>query len=65
LKVTTITDELRLATNFKSKVIALAIKDRSSILPEGHTSSGTFWYDDSTGNFITSSFFTEKIYRNG
>ncbi len=61
LKVTTITDELRLATNFKSKVIALAIKDRSSILPGGHTSSGTFWYDDSTGNFITSSFFKKDL----
>lgn len=61
LKVTTITDELRLATNFKSKVIALAIKDRSSILPGGHTSSGTFWYDDSTGNFITSSFYRNDL----
>ncbi len=61
LKVTTITDELRLATNFKSKVIALAIKDRSSILPGGHTSSGTFWYDDSTGNFITSSFYRKDL----
>lgn len=61
LKVTTVTDELRLATNFKSKVIALAIKDRSSILPGGHTSSGTFWYDDSTGNFITSSFYRKDL----
>lgn len=61
LKVTTITDELRLATNFKSKVIALAIKDRSSILPGGHSSSGTFWYDDSTGNFITSSFYRKDL----
>jgi predicted AlkP superfamily pyrophosphatase or phosphodiesterase len=61
LKVTTITDELRLATNFKSKVIALAIKDRSSILPGGHTSNGTFWYDDSTGNFITSSFYRKDL----
>jgi len=35
--VTTVTDELRLATNFKSKVIGVAIKDRGSILPAGHT----------------------------
>jgi hypothetical protein len=30
---TTITDELRMATNFKGKVIGLSIKDRGAILP--------------------------------
>jgi hypothetical protein len=36
LQSTTITDELELATNFRSKVIGVAIKDRGSILPAGH-----------------------------
>src|SRR5215475_8648800 len=35
LLVTTIGDELRLADNFRSKVIGIALKDRSSILPAG------------------------------
>lgn len=37
LWVTTITDELRLGTNFHSKVIGIALKDRAAILPAGHT----------------------------
>src|SRR5690349_17984875 len=36
LLATTITDELKLATNFRSKVIGIALKDRGSILPAGH-----------------------------
>src|SRR5690606_35851674 len=43
----TITDELRLATNFRSKVIAVASKDRGSILPGGHTANAAYWYDGS------------------
>ena len=56
LLTTTITDELRLATNFRSKVIGISMKDRGSILPAGHLGKA-YWYDDSTGNLITSSFY--------
>ena len=55
--VTTITDELRLATNFRSKVIGIAIKDRGAILPAGHAANAAYWYDGKTGNFITSSYY--------
>ena len=34
---TTFADELRLATNFRSKTIGVCIKDRGAILPAGHT----------------------------
>ncbi|MGF1926248.1 MAG: alkaline phosphatase family protein, partial [Bacteroidia bacterium] len=61
LLVTTITDELRMATNFKSKVISISIKDRGAILPGGHTANGSYWYDDATGNFITSSFYMNEL----
>lgn len=42
LLTTTMTDELRLATNFRSKVIAIASKDRGSILPGGHTANAAY-----------------------
>ena len=45
LWVTTIGDELRLATNNRSKVIGVALKDRASILPAGHHANGAFWFD--------------------
>jgi predicted AlkP superfamily pyrophosphatase or phosphodiesterase len=61
LFVNTIGDELRLATNFKGKVISIALKDRGSILPGGHSANGSYWYDGNSGNFITSSYFMQEL----
>ncbi|RNA61795.1 alkaline phosphatase family protein [Chryseobacterium nematophagum] len=58
---TTVTDELRLATNFQGKVIGISLKDRASILPAGHTPNGAFWFDATTGNFITSSWYMNEL----
>jgi len=58
---TTITDELRIASNMKSKVIGIALKDRSAIMPAGHTANAAYWYDGSTGNFITSTFYMQQL----
>lgn len=60
LQATTITDELRLATNFKGKVIGMSIKDRGAILPAGHFANGAFWYSK-TGSFISSTFYGENL----
>ena len=61
LLTTTITDELRLATNFQSKVIGVCIKDRGSILPAGHAANGAYWYDGTNGAFITSTFYQSAL----
>jgi predicted AlkP superfamily pyrophosphatase or phosphodiesterase len=61
LLVTTITDELRLATNFKSKVIGVAIKDRGAILPAGHSANAAYWYDNSAGKWISSSYYMNTL----
>lgn len=58
---TSICDELRIASNFKSKVIGVALKDRGSILPAGHSANAAYWYDSKTGNFITSSFYMNAL----
>ena len=57
----TICDELRLATNFQSKVIGIAIKDRGGILPAGHSANAAYWYDGSTGNWITSTYYMNQL----
>ncbi|GAA4037221.1 alkaline phosphatase family protein [Hymenobacter glaciei] len=58
---TTITDELRLATNFQSKVIGVCIKDRGSILPAGHAANAAYWYDGGNGSFISSTFYQKTL----
>lgn len=57
----TITDELRLATNFQSKVVGVCIKDRGSILPAGHAANAAYWYDGTNGAFITSSYYQPTL----
>lgn len=58
---TTIGDMLRCATDFRSKVIGIALKDRASILPAGHSANAAYWYDKSVAGFITSSYYMEKL----
>ncbi len=58
---TTITDELRLSNNFQSKVVGVCLKDRASILPAGHIPNACYWFDDSTGNWITSSYYPDSL----
>ncbi|MNK28387.1 Alkaline phosphatase PafA precursor [compost metagenome] len=58
---TTITDELKLSSNFRAKVIGLALKDRGGILPAGHTANAAYWMDDATGNWITSTFYMREL----
>ncbi|WP_298391587.1 alkaline phosphatase PafA [Flavobacterium sp.] len=60
LQSTTITDELKLSTNFKGKVIGISIKDRGAILPAGHFADWAFWYTK-TGEFISSSYYGTKL----
>lgn len=61
LKATTVTDQLKYATNFRSKVIGISIKDRGSILPAGHAADAAYWFDLKTGNWITSTFYMDRL----
>lgn len=58
---TTVCDELRLASNFASKVIGIAIKDRGAILPAGHSANAAYWYESKTGNFISSTYYMNEL----
>jgi predicted AlkP superfamily pyrophosphatase or phosphodiesterase len=57
----TIGDELKLYSNLKSKVISVSLKDRAAILPGGHLSNGSYWFDSGSGNFITSTFYKKEL----
>jgi predicted AlkP superfamily pyrophosphatase or phosphodiesterase len=61
LLTNTVTDELRLATNFRSKVIGIALKDRGGILPAGHTANAAYWFDDKSGNWISSTYYMKEL----
>lgn len=62
LLTTTITDELRLAQNMRGKTISISIKDRSAILPGGHTANAAYWFEGKEeGKFISSTYYLKEL----
>ena len=57
LLVSTVGDELKMASRGKSRVIGISLKDRAAILPSGHICDGAYWFDGETGNFVSSTFY--------
>ncbi|GAB3934905.1 alkaline phosphatase PafA [Larkinella terrae] len=61
LQVTTVTDQLKVATQGRSKVIGVAMKDRGSILPAGHAANAAYWFDSKDGSWISSTFYMKDL----
>lgn len=58
----TITDELKLHSNGRSKTIGVSIKDRGAILPAGHLADAAYWFvGGDQGNFISSSYYMDEL----
>jgi predicted AlkP superfamily pyrophosphatase or phosphodiesterase len=60
LLVSTLGDEMHSA-NSQSKTVGISIKSRAAILPSGHSAAGAYWFDDASGHFITSTFYTDTL----
>ena len=61
LLASTMTDELRIATRLRGKVVGISLKDRGAILPAGHTPNGAYWFSEKEGNFITSTYYMTDV----
>jgi hypothetical protein len=60
-EMATITDELKMGAQKKSKVIGISVKDRGAVLPAGHLADGAYWYDGKSGKFITSTYYRNAL----
>mgnify|MGYP002855225159 CR=1 FL=1 len=58
---TTIGDQLRIHTDFRSKVVGVSYKDRAAILPAGRSANAAYWLDVDNGQFITSTYYMEEL----
>ncbi len=58
---TTFGDELKLATNGRSKVFAISLKERAALMLAGRLANEALWFDDKTGNFVSSSQFGHEL----
>lgn len=60
LMASTFSDQLSMATSGKAKIFAVSIKDRGAVLTGGRFGK-SFWYNKSTGNFVTSSYYYQDL----
>lgn len=61
LKVFTIGDVLKQQTNHQSKVFSVAINAHAAVLSAGHAADGAYWFDQTNGNFVTSSYYIDRF----
>ncbi|TRZ64141.1 alkaline phosphatase family protein [bacterium] len=59
--VNSITDQLKMSNNNKSKVIGIALKDRGGIFPAGKKGNASYWYDASAKYWITSTYYMKNL----
>jgi predicted AlkP superfamily pyrophosphatase or phosphodiesterase len=60
LLVSTLPDWLRGADK-KRKVFSISRKDRAAVLMGGNRANAAYWYSDATGNFVTSTYYMQKL----
>ena len=61
LQASTFSDELEMATNKQSKVFGIGMKDYSAILSTGHSADGVFWFDNVSGTWMTSTYYSSSL----
>jgi predicted AlkP superfamily pyrophosphatase or phosphodiesterase len=61
LLVSTLGDEMKIASGGKARVIGISLKDRSAILLSGHMSDAAYWFESRSGHFVTSSFYLPEL----
>ena len=57
----TFSDELKMATNGKAKVFSIGLKESSAILSAGHSANGVYWYDNTTGTWMSSTWYMDSL----
>ncbi len=60
LSTSTISDELKVSSNGSSIVVGIAPQRDMAVLSAGHAADGAVWIDDKTGNWATSSYYSDK-----
>ena len=57
----TLGDELKLATQGKSRVFAVSLKDRAAVLPGGFSADASYWIEPKSGAWVTSTYYRDDL----
>lgn len=61
LLVSTVGDEMKMASQGQSKVFGISLKDYSGILATGRMADAVYWFDARGGNFVSSTYYLSEL----
>ena len=61
LMVSTLSDDMKLTGKFKSKVVSLSLDPVAAVINGGHTANAAYWYDNTSGKWISSSYYQDSL----
>ena len=61
LQADTLGDELKLATQGKSRVFSVSLKDRGAVIPGGFSADAAYWIEPQTGAWVTSTYYRSEL----
>jgi predicted AlkP superfamily pyrophosphatase or phosphodiesterase len=57
----TFSDELSMSSKKKSKIFGVGMSERSAILTAGHSANAAYWFDNTTGTWMSSSYYINNL----
>ena len=57
----TLGDELKLATQGRSRVFGVSLKDRAAVLPAGYAGDAAYWIEPKSGLWVTSTYYRNDL----
>jgi len=57
----TLGDEIKIAGPADSTVIGISLKDRAAILPAGHAAKAAYWFEQESGQFVSSTYYMPDL----
>lgn len=59
LRTSTLSDELMIATNYRSHIFSIAPDANEALLTAGHSANGAFWISNESGKWVTTTYFND------
>jgi predicted AlkP superfamily pyrophosphatase or phosphodiesterase len=57
----TLGDEIKIAGPSDTTVIGISLKDRAAILPAGHAANAAYWFEQESGQFVSSTYYMTDL----
>jgi Type I phosphodiesterase / nucleotide pyrophosphatase len=57
----TLGDEIKAIGLADIEVIGISLKDRAAILPAGHSANAAYWFEQASGQFVSSTYYMQDL----